>query len=128
MERPNWMMALLAYLVPMVGSLVVIFTSRKNLFALYHACQALALFLIALAAPAVWVLFALAVTWIPIAGPVLSAASFALVIAAFIVLAIAWVVGVANSVRERLEPVPVFGDWGVQLLQRFVTTSPSQPS
>lgn len=110
-------MALFSYLVPYVGSLVVILTNRKNLFALYHACQALAIFLIALLTPVVWVLFALAVTWIPMAGPVLSAASFALVIAAFIVLVIAWIVGLVNSVRERLEPVPIFGDWGNRLFK-----------
>jgi uncharacterized membrane protein len=122
--KPNRMMAFFAYLLPLVGSLLVFLTERKNLFALYHACQALALLLIAVLAPLVWLLFALAVTWIPIAGPVIGAGSFALVIAAYLAVLVALFFGIANSLQEKLEPVPIFGGWGLRIFEQFARTAP----
>ncbi len=119
MQKSNRTLAFLAYLLPVLGPLLVLLADRKNTFALYHACQSLGLTLIAVVAPVVWVVFAWLLMWIPLAGALLAAALFALVVAAYITLLIAWVAGMSNALRNQLAPAPVFGGWGERLLSAF---------
>jgi uncharacterized membrane protein len=121
--KPNRTLAWLAYLIPFLGPLLVFLTGRKNGFALYHACQALAVHLLAVLTPLAWMISALAVAWIPIAGPVVAAGLFALVIAAYGALFVAWVMGIVHVSRQQLLPVPIFGDWGMRLFGRFSAAS-----
>jgi uncharacterized membrane protein len=122
-EKPNRPLAVIAYLLPLVGPLIVLAIGRKNLFATFHACQALVLAIIALLAPVGWAVAGLLVGWIPLAGPVIGASAFALVIAAYLSIAVAWVAGLINSARERFQPVPIFGGWGLRLFQRLGTAA-----
>jgi len=120
--KPNRTLALLAYLIPVVGPLIVLVVGRKNPFATYHACQALGLAAVAICAPVAWGLAALAVAWLPIVGPVLSVSSFALVIAAYVAVAIAWLGGLLNAARQKLEPVPLLSGWGNWIFQQLTST------
>lgn len=119
MAKPNRTLAFLAYLVPLLGPLAVLLFNRKNLFAVYHACQALALLLIAILAPLLWGVTAWLVTWVPFAGVLLGASLFALVITVYIAILIAWVAGLVNSLRGQIQPVPILGGWGDQLYARL---------
>lgn len=49
---------------------------------------------------------------LPIAGPFLQMASFAIVMAAIFVGAVGWVMGIVRSLRGIAKPVPIFGGWG----------------
>jgi len=118
-QKPNRTLAFLAYLLPVIGPLLVLLADRKNTFALYHACQSLGLTLIAIAVPIAWAVCAWLLMWIPLAGALLAAALFALVVAAYITLLIAWLVGMSNALRDQLAPAPVFGGWGERLLGAF---------
>ncbi len=51
---------------------------------------------------------------LPIAGPFLQMASFAIVMAALFVGAIGWVMGILRALRGIAKPVPIFGGWGVK--------------
>ena len=124
MAKPNRILAWLAYMIPFFRPLLVFLIARKNAFVLYHACQALAVQLLVVLVPLAWVVSALAVAWIPIAGPVIAAGLFALVIAAYGALLVAWMGGMAHVARQQLLPVPLFGDWGTRLYARFSATAP----
>ena len=119
MQKPNRPLAFLAYLLPLIGPLLVWLLARKNTFALYHACQSLALTLIAIIVPLGWALIAWAMTWVPLAGPMMAAALFALVIAAYLALVVAWGMGLANALRALHSAVPMYGGWGERLYGRL---------
>jgi uncharacterized membrane protein len=109
----------LVYLVPLVGWLVPLLFMRRQTFIFYHACQAMALNLIAILVPAGWLGFGWLVMWIPLAGSVTAVATFALVIAAYLALIVAWIAGMLHALRLEAKAVPVFGVWGNRLFYRL---------
>jgi uncharacterized membrane protein len=117
--KPNRLLALIAYLVPLLGSVLLIGVQRGSSFILYHACQALAWLLGAAVVPVVWGGLGWLVAWVPLLGPVLAMFGFSLVIAAYIILSIAWVLGVVNVLRGRMNPLPLFGGWGERFFNRL---------
>ena len=181
---PNRILALLTYLVVLVGPLLVLLFGRKNKFSLYHACQALGLLFVALVVPLLWfgigwvftflsvqapwfyivpigialllpvvqrrqkaVRYAERNSWIgilitlivavaliygcwlvlnflaplvlPLGGPLLLMAGFSVVIAAYLAVAVAWVIGMINALRAAWKPVPIFGGYGERLYARL---------
>ncbi len=113
MEKPqSRLLAFLTYLIPVIVPLYVIFGRRKETLARYHAHQSLALVIAAVIVPAVWAIAAWIVVWIPLVGPLLAAASFALVIAAYVVIVYGWITGMYAAVQADIRPAPLFGDWG----------------
>jgi uncharacterized membrane protein len=123
-SQPNRLFALLAYLLPLLGSLLVFMLDRKNVFARYHACQALALVLIAVLMPLAWLIAAWLAAWVPLAGAPLGIALFALVVAGYIAMAIAWLVGLYNSATGKLNAAPIFGGWGDRLFNWLGAMTP----
>ena len=115
MSKPGRNAAFLAYLLPIVGWLYVLLFRRKDEFALYHAKQSMMLTVTAVGAPTVWALFAWIVSWLPLAGPIIAAAFFALVILIYIFLAATWVIGMAYALQAKIEPVPVLGGWAERI-------------
>jgi uncharacterized membrane protein len=107
--------AFLAYLLPIFGWLYVLLFHRKDELAVYHAKQSLVLTMTAVGAPAVWALVAWIVSWIPWAGPVISAALFTLVILTYLFLAVDWVIGMVYALYARMQPVPVLGGWAERI-------------
>lgn len=107
------------YLVPVLGWLAPMLFMRRQPFVFFHACQALALNLIAVMIPLGWAVLGWGITWIPLVGPVIATASFALVIAAFVAIIIAWVAGMLHALRLEAKSVPLFGAWGNRLYYRL---------
>jgi len=114
-SKPGRNAAFLAYLLPIVGWLYVLLFRRKDEFAVYHAKQSMMLTMTAVGAPAVWALFAWIVSWLPLAGPIISVALFALVILAYIFLAATWVIGMVYALQAKMKPVPVVGGWAERI-------------
>lgn len=177
-------LSLLAYLLVLIGPLLVLIFGRKNKFSLYHACQALGLIFVAVLVPVLWfgigwvftflsvqapwfyivpiaaalllpvvqrrrkavrysernswigilitlivaaaliygcwlVLNFLAPIVLPLGGPLLLMAGFSVVIAAYIGLAVAWLIGMVNALRAASKPVPIFGGYGERLYARL---------
>lgn len=115
MSKPKRHAAFLAYLLPVVGWLYVFLFHRKDELAVYHAKQSVVLTMTAVGAPAVWALVAWIVSWLPLAGPVISAALFALVILTYLFLAVDWVIGMVYALYARMQPVPVLGGWAERI-------------
>ena len=107
--------ALLAYLLSIVGAAYVLFARRKEEFAVYHAKQSLGLGLLAIVILLIWGVAGWLLSWIPYLGFIFAVAAFALVIAAYIGLLIAWLFDMKFALDERMQPVPVVGG----LIQRF---------
>ena len=103
--------ALLAYLLPVLGPLYVFITHRKDRFSFYHAKQALTITLVAILAPVVWLLGGWIISLIPY-GFLLMVSLFALVIATYLFLIYALIVGIANVSQTKIKPLPLIGKWG----------------
>ena len=117
--HPSRGVPFLVYLIPVLGWLVGLTVLRRNVAAFYHACQALALMLGLLLVPLLWAVLGWIVAWIPLVGPVLAVASFALVIAAGMAGIVAWIVGMVNALRGYLAPIPFFGGLGERIFMRL---------
>jgi len=114
-SKPKKHFAFLAYLLPIIGWLYVLLFHKKDEFALYHAKQSMVITMTAVGAPAAWALVAWIVFWLPLAGPIISAALFALVILIYIFLAVTWVIGMVYALQDRMKPVPVVGGWAERI-------------
>lgn len=125
--RSNRVVNFLIYFVPVIGWLLGLTLLRRNLSALYHSCQALALTLGLLLIPLVWAVSAWLLAWIPVAGPTFSIATFSLVVAAIPALVIAWVLGMVNALRGEVRQVPVFGAWGERIFRRLTRALQEEP-
>ena len=100
--------ALLAYLLPVLGPAYILALRRDDAFSRYHALQSLSIVAALILAPAVWILFSWLVSLLPFGG-VVAAYVFALVVAVYLAVVVAWVVGIVNALRARRSPVPFFG-------------------
>ncbi len=95
-----------------MGSIVAIVADRKNAFALYHACQALAMFLAAVLLPIAWLVVAWLAAWVPLAGATFSAASFALVMVGYVAVALLGIRVGERAAFRAAEAVFIVGKWG----------------
>jgi uncharacterized membrane protein len=118
-EKSSRTTAFLAYLLPVMGPLLILLFGRKHLLATYHACQSLAIVIAALLAPLVWVVLSWALSWIPLLGPILFASLFALVLATWVFAFITFLLGMSSALRGDFRRVPLFGQWGEQLFLRL---------
>ena len=100
--------ALLAYLLPVLGPAYIRALRKDDAFSRYHAIQSLSIVVALILAPAVWILFSWLVSLLPFGG-VVAAYVFALVVAVYMAVVVAWVVGIVNALRARRSPVPFFG-------------------
>lgn len=101
--------AALAYLLLIVGWLLVVLLRRGDSFAMFHAQQSLRLSLSLIVFPVLWLILAWLVALIPLVGAVLVAASFALIVALIITAVIAWIFGLLHAVRGEYKTIPFFG-------------------
>jgi uncharacterized membrane protein len=104
----------LAYLIPVIGWLYVLFFQRKNELAVYHLRQAVGLLLFLVAVLAGWAIIAWILAWIPFVA-VLSAALFTIVITAYLYGLAAWILGMSKALRGQLTPLPLFGQFANRL-------------
>ena len=102
--------AFVAYLFFALGATLVLLFSRKDRFAVFHTRQSLILTGVAVLTVLLWIVVAYPLAWIPYFGPVAASATFGLVIATAIGLAVAWIVGMANALRAETKRLPMVGN------------------
>jgi uncharacterized membrane protein len=107
--------AFLAYLLPIVGWIYVLLLRQKDSFAVYHTRQSIALILAAVMAPLAWAVVGWILAWVPILGAMAAAGLFALVVALWLFLLAAWIVGMVNALQGRQKPPPLVGRWADNL-------------
>ena len=100
--------ALLAYLLPVIGPAYILALRKDDSFSRYHAIQSLTIVMALILAPVVWFLFAWLVSLLPFGG-VVAAYIFALVVAVYLAVVVAWIAGIINALRARRARVPFFG-------------------
>ena len=71
MQKPNRFLALLSYVLVLIGPLMLILFRRKDKFTLYHACQSLALVAGAVVAPLLWLAIGWSFAFLSVEFPVL---------------------------------------------------------
>ena len=94
--------AAIVYL-PVIGWIYGFF-QRKNPLADFHLRQSIGLILCLAASFLVWVVVAWILTWIPY-GSIFAVALFTLVMTIFIIGVIAWVVGIINALRGKMNEI-----------------------
>lgn len=115
MRNSQRIAAVLVYVIPVLGWVYALLFMRKQPYVLFHACQALALTLIAVLAPAAWAIAGWAVAWLPFFGPITAAGSFAIVIGVYAALVAAWIGGLSNALSNQAKAAPLYGGWGIRL-------------
>lgn len=115
MPKPKVYLAFLAYLLTVLGWLYILLFHRRDEFALYHAKQSLGITLAAIGGPALWVAGGWIVSWIPYVGFILAISAFSLLIALYVALIVAWLVGMLYALQAKRKPVPVVGRWAERL-------------
>ncbi len=96
--------AFLAYLLGIIGFVLVLILKKKDAFAMYHAKQSLVLFI----GSAVLMVAAQFVSFIPLVG-------WLAVSALQIGLLILWVMGIINALTGKTAPLPLIGGFGEKL-------------
>jgi uncharacterized membrane protein len=114
-SKPKRILAVLAYLLSIMGWLYVFLFQRKEKLAVYHARQSMMLTIVAIGGPVVWAGAAWIVSWIPLVGPLLAAASFSIVILTYVALASSWVVGMIYALQAKMKPIPIVGKWAERI-------------
>ncbi len=109
--------AFFAYLLSIVGVLGILIFRRKDEFAIYHAKQSLGIALIATGIFVAWVVFGWIISWIPYVGFIFAMALFSLVIAAYLVLFVCWIMGMRYTLEEKMQPVPIVGGIIIRLFK-----------
>ncbi|NWG20287.1 MAG: hypothetical protein HXY39_08145 [Chloroflexi bacterium] len=127
MNQSSRTAAFLAYALSLVGALYVVASRRRDEFALYHACQSLAIVAGMVLAPLLWVVVAWIVTWLPSVGPMVAMALFSLVIAAFIALAFSWLLGMIAALRGKTQAALLVGQLGRRLFYALVLVDHDAP-
>jgi uncharacterized membrane protein len=122
-ERVEKILAFLAYLLVIVGALYILIAHRKNKLAVHHAKQALGIIIIAISIFIAWVIGGWILSWIPYIGFIFTAALFALVIAAYIVLCVCYITGMMYALDVKIQPVPIVGKLANRLSSMIVGTS-----
>ena len=107
--------AFLAYLLSILGWLYVSLFRREDELAVYHVKQSLGLTLAAIGSFALWLLGSYVISWVPLVGPLLAAASFSQVILIYIVLVVAWVTGMVYALQAKMRPLPIIGKWAERI-------------
>jgi uncharacterized membrane protein len=110
MKTTNRFPAFLAYFLLIFGCLYVFIFRRKDKFAVYHAKQSLLIVLAALVTPVVWLAITWLLSWLPF-GFLLGMALFSLALAAYVFLAVIWLLGMFNVAQTVTQPLPIIGGW-----------------
>ena len=98
--------AVLAYVLPVVGGAVGLAIDGSNPLTRHHARQSMAAVLTLVLGFVVWAVGGFIIGMIPIVGPIVALALFALVIALAIFLALNWVYSLVMAARGLEREIP----------------------
>lgn len=94
--------AFLCYLISIIGVIIVLATkSERSQFSIYHAKQGLVLFITWIIA----IVIGFILGFIPVIGGIIN-------IILWVCMVLLWVLGMINSLTEKMNPLPVIGKFG----------------
>ncbi|MBW3016926.1 DUF4870 domain-containing protein, partial [Candidatus Woesearchaeota archaeon] len=100
--------AFLAYLLGIVGFLIVLLAKKDDKYAMYHAKQSLVLFIAVVAGWVAVFIVSLIIGFIPYVGWILSALLSLALWLGFLAL---WILGMVNALTMKEKPLPVIGQY-----------------
>jgi uncharacterized membrane protein len=101
-EGESKLFAFLAYLLGILGFVIVLLVKKNDKFAMYHAKQSLVLNIFA-------IIVYICGMFIPIIG------WFIILPLGYILVAILWIIGVINALTGKEKPLPIIGKYGENL-------------
>lgn len=105
------LLAVITYLLPVVGWAIVLLTQRDDKLAVFHTRQAIVLFLVMVAALVIWAVVAWIALWVPLVGPLVAVATFAIVFMVLLVVLVDVVLGVVSAAQGKYRRLPVIQGW-----------------
>lgn len=114
MNGTSRLAAVLVYILPVVGWVLVILLYRNSQLAVFHLKQAIGLVLFLIGTLVTWIVVGWLLAWIPYMAT-LSIALFTLVIAIYFYGVVIWIQGISRALNNRLDPLPLFGRWASRL-------------
>ena len=93
--------AFLAYLLSIIGFLIVLLAKKDNKFAMYHAKQSLVLFIVYIIG---WIILA----FIPVLG-------WAVLPIWWILMLIFTIIGIVNALAGKEKPLPIMGKYAKKI-------------
>jgi len=91
----------LAYLLGIIGFLIVLLAKKDNKFAMYHAKQCLVLCIVSVIA--VVIAMIPFVGWF-VLGPIL-----------YVIILVLWIIGMVNALTGKEKPLPIIGKYGEKI-------------
>jgi len=111
-EDESKIFAILAYVLSIIGFLIVLLAKKDDKFAMYHAKQSLVLFVASIIGWIVVAIVSAILVFIPVLGTILaSLLSLALSIAVLYL----WIVGIINAATMKQKPLPYIGGYAEKL-------------
>ncbi len=104
------LLAFLAYLLGPIGWIIAYLFGRDKPFVKFHIRQSSGLWGGLFIGIVAWILIGGVILVIPFFGPMLAAASFALVIALVAACVLLWLKGMWNAITGQLHILPLFGE------------------
>jgi uncharacterized membrane protein len=101
--------AFATYLLLVLGWIYVIVFGRGDRLAVYHLKQSVGLLLFLILTTLIWGLTSWLLSFIPLAGALFGVILFTLVICAYIVAFILWILGMIYALQGRMSPLPMIG-------------------
>jgi uncharacterized membrane protein len=108
----NMIFGILAYLLGIIGFLIVLLAKRDNKFAMYHAKQSLVLTIVALIVFIPGTIIAIIFGLIPVIGWIIALLIWLVEMVVLLGLLIFVVLGIINVVNNQMKPLPVIGRFG----------------
>ncbi len=96
--------AFLAYLLSVIGFVIIFLVKKHDRFAKYHAKQSLILFI---AYVVVWIV-AKIINFIPFLGILVSSILW-------ITIVVLWIIGIVNALSGKEKPLPIIGEFAHRL-------------
>lgn len=101
----NRPLAAIAYIIPLVGGFVAL--SQDDELAKNHGRQSIGVLVAALFILVVWAIAAYLVSFLPLFGPIIATATFALVLAFLLFFVLTWFLGFVSALRGYKTRIPL---------------------
>lgn len=101
----NRPLAAVAYLIPLIGGFVAL--SQEDELAKNHGRQSIGVLAAAVFIFIVWAIAAYLISFLPLFGPIIATATFALVLAFYLFFVLSWILGLVSALRGYKTRIPL---------------------
>ena len=107
--------AIIAYILGILGFLIVLLAKRDNKFAMYHAKQSLVLNVAAIIAFIAVSILGAILGIIPYIGVIFSLLASLLILVVYVGSIVLWIMGIVNAAKNVMKPLPIIGQYAEKI-------------